>query len=233
MPVYTSPEALKANKLPWVDIDDYEFIYLGRTGMTQSHNTQQAQQAGHTAVWGTAQVKRDPTEITLKPTSPKERIVVLVGEAHVETAYGRVTLRRRDWLDIPPSGATIRNISASTVELVRIAGNWQQAIRTEIFQFRPEKPCDYHFHDGDEYWFVFRGNFTLNYDDREYPMGPGMMLAAGMGYEHGSLNPEQHFEGVGFATQLEGQGRDGHLLRELHGAPVKNRDVPESAMYVS
>ena len=47
MPVYTSPEALKANKLPWVDIDDYEFIYLGRTGMTQAHNTQQAQQSGH------------------------------------------------------------------------------------------------------------------------------------------------------------------------------------------
>jgi hypothetical protein len=30
--------------------------------------------------------------------------------------------------------------------------------------------------------------------------------------------------------QLEGQGRDGHLLREMHGAPVKNRSVPDSAM---
>lgn len=229
MPVYKSPEALKSEKLPWVDIDAYEFIYLGRTGMTQAHSTDQAAAAGHTATWGVAQVKRDPTEIIIKPTSPKERIVVLVGEAHVETAYGRVTLRRRDWLDIPPTGAKITNISASTVELVRIAGTWKEAIRTEIFQFRPDKPCDYHYHDGDEYWFVFRGNFTLNYDDREYPMGPGMMLAAGMGYEHGALNPEQHFEGVGFATQLEGQGRDGHLLRETHGDPVKNRDVPVPA----
>ena len=233
MPVYTSREALKKNKLPWVEVDDFEFIYLGRTGMTQAHSTSQAQAAGHTAVWGTAQVKRDPTEIFIKPTSPKERLVVLVGEAHVESATGRVTLKRRDWVDIPPTGAKVTNLSSSTVELVRIAGTWKEAIRTEIFQFRPDKPCDYHFHDGDEYWFVFRGNFTLNYDDREYPMGPGMMLAAGMGYEHGSLNPEQHFEGVGFATQLEGQGRDGHLLRELHGDPVKNRPVPESAKYVS
>ena len=229
MPVYTR-ETLKEKKLPWVDIDDYEFIYLGRNMTPRAHSTQEAQAAGHQAVWAAPQAQRDPTEIQITPTSPKERIVVLVGEAHVEMANGRVTLRRRDWLDIPPTGATIRNISSSTVELVRISGTWKEAIRTEIFQFRPEKPCDYHFHDGDEYWFVFRGNFTLNYDDREFPMRPGMMLAAGMGYEHGALNPEQHFEGVGFATQLEGQGRDGHLLRELHGDPVKNREVPAWAM---
>ncbi|MFN8526040.1 MAG: hypothetical protein U0821_23310 [Chloroflexota bacterium] len=229
MPVYTR-ETLKSKKLPWVDIDDYEFLYLARPGMTRAHSTPQAEAAGHKAVWAEADAKRDPTEITITPTSPKERIVVLVGEAHVEMAHGRVTLRRRDWLDIPPTGATIRNISSSTVELVRIAGNWKQAIRTEIFRFRPEMPCDYHYHDGDEYWFVFRGNFTLNYDDREYQMRPGMMLAAGMGYEHGSLHPEQHFEGVGFATQLEGRGRDGHLLRELHGAPEKGREVPDWAM---
>ena len=233
MPVYTSREALKTKKLPWIQVDDYEFIYLNRPGMTQAHSTAQAQAAGHSAVWSAPQARRDPTEIVITPTSPKERLVVLVGEAHVESAHGRVTLKRRDWLDIPPTGAKVTNISSSSVELVRIAGTWEEAIRTEIFQFRPDKPCDYHYHDGDEYWFVFRGNFTLNYDDSEYKMGPGMMLAAGMGYEHGSLNPEQHFEGVGFATQLEGLGRDGHLLRELHGDPVKNRDVPASAMYVS
>jgi mannose-6-phosphate isomerase-like protein (cupin superfamily) len=203
MPIYTR-ETLKTDKLPWVDIDDYEFIYLARS---------------------TQATRRDPVERQITPTSPKERLVVLVGGAVVESAIGRVTLRRRDWIDVPPTGAKVTNMSNSTVELLRIAGTWREAIRTEIFQFRPDRPLEMHYHDGDEYWFVFRGNFTLQYDDREYPMQPGMMLAAGMGFEHGATHPEQHFEGVGFATQLEGQGRDGHLVREEHGAPVRNREV--------
>jgi hypothetical protein len=35
---------------------------------------------------------------------------------------------------------------------------------------------------------------------------------------------------VVIATQLEGQKRDGHLVRDLHGDAVKNRAVPDSAM---
>jgi mannose-6-phosphate isomerase-like protein (cupin superfamily) len=77
---------------------------------------------------------------------------------------------------------------------------------------------------------VFRGHFTLNYDGNEYELRPGLMLAAGMGFEHGSLAPEEHFEAVVMATQLEGEKRDGHLVRDLHGEPVKNREVPDSAM---
>jgi len=115
-------------------------------------------------------------------------------------------------------------------ELARIAGHWTEVIRNEICLFRPDKPCDYHFHDGDEYWMVFRGHFTLDYDGNKYDMRPGLMMAAGMGFEHGSVNPEEHFEAVVMAMQLEGQKRDGHLNREMHGAPVKNREVPDSAM---
>ena len=37
-------------------------------------------------------------------------------------------------------------------------------------------------------------------------------------------------EAVVIATQLEGQLRDGHLNREMHGAAVKNREVPEAAL---
>ncbi len=50
-----------------------------------------------------------------------------------------------------------------------------------------------------------------------------------MGFEHGSVSPEEHLEAVVLAMQLEGQKRDGHLNREMHGAPVKNRNVPESS----
>ena len=35
-----------------------------------------------------------------------------------------------------------------------------------------------------------------------------------MGYEHGAVQPEEHFEAVVIATQLEGQLRDGHLSRD-------------------
>jgi mannose-6-phosphate isomerase-like protein (cupin superfamily) len=124
----------------------------------------------------------------------------------------------------------VTNIGNSTAELARIAGRWKQIIRNEICLFRPDRPCDYHYHDGDEYWMVFRGHFTLNYDGKDYEMRPGSMLAAGMGYEHGAVRPEEHFEAVVIATQLEGQLRDGHLNREMHGPAVKNRDVPAEAL---
>jgi len=32
------------------------------------------------------------------------------------------------------------------------------------------------------------------------------------------------------ATCQKDQRRDGHLIREMHGAPVKNRVVPEDAL---
>jgi mannose-6-phosphate isomerase-like protein (cupin superfamily) len=137
---------------------------------------------------------------------------------------------RRDFFEVPPSGAKVTNVGTSTAELARVAGHWSQVIRNEICLFRPDKPCDYHYHDGDEYWMVFRGHFTLNYDGQEYDLRPGLMLAAGMGYEHGSVKPEEHFEAVVLAMGLEGQRRDGHLIREMHGAPVKNRVVPEDAL---
>src|SRR5262249_1748356 len=130
----------------------------------------------------------------------------------------------------PHSGARVTNVSTSTAELARIAGHWSTVIRNEICLFRPDRPCDYHYHDGDEYWMVFRGHFTLNYDGQEYEMSPGLMLAAGMGFEHGAIASDERFEAVVMAMGLEGQLRDGHLVRALHGAPEKRRLVPEEAM---
>jgi mannose-6-phosphate isomerase-like protein (cupin superfamily) len=228
MPIYTR-EMLQTQKLPWVDIDDYEFFVLGRTPGHARPAANGGPANGHTPFWGTYQLAPDPTFRELKPTTPRERVIVLHGEVSVESELGRFTLKRRDFVEIPQSGARVTNIGTSSAELARIAGHWTQVIRNEICLFRPDKPCDYHFHDGDEYWMVFRGHFTLNYDGKKYDMRPGLMMAAGMGFEHGSVNPEEHFEAVVMAMGLEGQKRDGHLNREMHGEPVKNRDVPESA----
>ena len=78
---------------------------------------------------------------------------------------------------------------------------------------------------------VFRGHFTLNYDGREYAMRPGLMLAAGMGYEHG-VGPSGgalRSRGHGHATRRSACATD-TSVRDMHGAPVKNRAVPEEAL---
>jgi mannose-6-phosphate isomerase-like protein (cupin superfamily) len=230
VPIFTR-ETLQTEKLPWMDIDDFEFIVMGRPP-AQGRPSVPDSPAGnsHTPYWGANGITPDPHIREFKPTTPRERLVVLDGEVSVECELGRFTLKRRDFVEVPQRGATVTNVGTSTAELARVAGHWSRIIRNEICLFRPDRPCDYHYHDGDEYWMVFRGHFTLNYDGQEYALRPGLMLAAGMGYEHGSVNPEEHFEAVVMAMQLEGQGRDGHLLREMHGAPVKNRAVPDAAM---
>jgi mannose-6-phosphate isomerase-like protein (cupin superfamily) len=225
--VYTR-ETLKTDRLPWVDIDDFEFFLLGQPGGPPV--SPKPAPAGHVPIWGLSSTRPQPSQREFTPEFPRERLVVLAGEVSVQSEYGRVTLKRADYMDIPPSGARVSNIGNSRAELLRIAGHWKESIRTSIFQFDPDRPCDYHYHDSDEYWFVFRGHFTLQYDDRFYPMRPGSMLAAAMGHEHGVLEPEELFEGVGFATQLEGQMRDGHLLREVHGDPVRGREEPEELL---
>lgn len=229
MPIYTR-ETLKTEKLPWVDIDDFEFFCLGRPTANAGLAQQPTNGNSHTPYWGTATQAPEPLSRELKPTSLRERLVVLHGEVSVESELGRFTLKRRDFVEVPESGMHVTSVGTSSAELARIAGHWKQVIRNEICLFRPDRPCDYHYHDGDEYWMVFRGHFTLNYDGNEYELRPGSMLAAGMGFEHGSVAPEEHFEAVVIATQLEGQNRDGHLVRDMHGDPIKNREVPDSAM---
>src|SRR5215213_7345189 len=117
MPVYTR-ETLKANKLPWVDIDDFEIMLFGRPGTAAAPT----QAAGHTAVWGVG--PRGVMTRKLVPTSPRERLVTLVGEVVVESEYGKVTLRRMEWMEVPPSGATVTNIANGSAEVLRIAGTW-------------------------------------------------------------------------------------------------------------
>lgn len=228
MPVYTR-ETLQTDRLPWVDVDDFEIFVLGRN-MAIPRLEQAPVPEGHTPTWGVAGANPQPNTRHIVPTSAHERVMVTFGEVSVETRAGRLTLKRRDWLEVPEEGVTLYNYGTTQAELVRVAGRWDSTVRMEICLFTPELPCDYHFHDSDEYWFVFRGHFTLDYHGRRYAMKPGSMLAAGMGFEHGVVAPEEHFQAVVMATQLEGQCRDGHLLREKHGDPTPARDVPDSVL---
>lgn len=237
MPVYPNREALRnrPESDSWVDIDDIEFFSLGHTERTAEgeeappSNCPDPIEDGE----GCLHVAHDiPVARKLKPTTPQERLVVLSGEAVFESPYERVTLKRMQWVDVPQEGALVRNTMSpgpeglrTQVEIARIAGHWNEAIRTAIFKFGPGRPCDYHYHDGDEYWFVFRGHFTLRFRGEDYQMQPGAVLAAGFGEEHGVVDPPETFEGIGFATQLEDQCRDGHLWRAVHGTPVPKRQM--------
>lgn len=197
MPIYQRDD-LK-DKLPWVEIDDFEFLSLDHS---------------------------DPNggvmEIT--PSSPREMVVVISGELTAETEAGRVTLKRRDWLEIPKSG--VRLTSAKTItttyacEFARIAGTWNDTNIVAVFQFRPDRPLEMHYHDFNEYWFIFRGHFIAQVDGTEAAFRPGMMLATRTGNEHGILEPPETIEGIGFSTTMVRQKRQGHLHRDEHGDPV-------------
>lgn len=228
MPIFNR-ESLQQNTLPWVDIEDVEFLALGPGGdmpilPPPGQSTVAGPDEPHEVTWGYR--KPDPATMFIMPTHERERLVPLVGQVQVDSAYGRVTLNRGDWVEIPPTGATLTNLTKGNSEVARIAGHWKSTIRVSVFRLRKGWSLEYHYHDSNEYWFVFRGHRTVQYDGKDYELGPGDILAAGMGEEHGVADDtsDEVFEALVFATQLEGRGRDGHLVREAHGDPVKRYD---------
>lgn len=224
MPILTN-DTLK-DAPDWVDIEEVEFLYLGPAGdmpilNPPGQNSVAGPDEPHVVTWGFR--KPDPSSIRIVPTHERERVVPLVGTVQVDSEWGRVTLGRGDWAEIPPSGATVTNLVRGNTEVARIGGHWAQTIRVSVFRLRKGWSLEYHFHDSNEYWFVFRGHRTIQYDGKEYELGPGDILAAAMGEEHGVADDssEEVFEALVFATQLEGRGRDGHLVREAHGVPER------------
>ncbi|MGO4238568.1 hypothetical protein [Pseudarthrobacter sp. YAF2] len=223
MPVY-SRETLRSDRLPWVEVDDFQIFSLAKSVGPSVPTGPDSN--GFTPYWGPAGPLA--SQIALQKSAARDRVVVVSGQVQAISDSGRTTLLKRDFIDIPESGLTLYNVGTSAAEVVRIQGHWEESLRTEICLFDSGAPCTYHYHDGDEYWFVFRGHFNLRYDNRDFAMRPGLMLAAGMGLEHGVPDPEEKFEAVVIATRLSGKGRDGMLVRELHGDPVPSRAVPES-----
>ncbi len=200
MPVYQR-ESLR-NKLPWIEVDDFEtFVLDPRTS------------AGR----------------TIQPTFLKERVIVLSGEVISESATGRVTLRRNDWITIPADGATLQAVR-TTAEVMRIAGHWSETTILTMFQVRPDKELELHYHDGDEYWIFFRGHGRGISEGIAYELGPGDLIATGMGFEHGMPATNELVEAVAFETALYGPKRRGHLHREKDGIPVPARDLRAKAV---
>lgn len=198
MPIFRR-EDLK-DRPDWVEIEDFERFTLDHSDST-----------GGTRA--------------LTPSAPREMVVVLSGEVTAETSRGRVTLKRRDWIDIPADG--LKLTSAKTItstyacEVMRVAGDWKDVNIVAIFHFNEDRPLELHYHDFVEYWFIFRGHFVaqLAGEGTEVAFTPGVMLATRPGHEHGIADPGEVVEGVGFSTTVVGKKRPGHLHRDEHGAP--------------
>jgi mannose-6-phosphate isomerase-like protein (cupin superfamily) len=200
VPVYRR-ESLPAD-LPWIEVDDFETFVLDP--------------------------RLDAGTRNLVPTARHERAIVLAGEVVADSELGRVTLRRNDWIQLPASGASLQAVR-TTAEVMRIAGHWSETTILTLFQVRPDKGLELHYHDGDEYWIFFRGRGRAVSEGVEYELGPGDMVATGMGHEHGMPPTTELVEAVAFETALYGQRRRGHLHREEHGVPVPARELAVAA----
>ncbi len=149
MPLYAHREELRnrPERDAWVDIDDVEFFTLGN-----ADRVAEGEEAVPTS-WpdpvedpeASLHTTHDlPVARRVLPPAAKERLVVVSGEAVVETENARVTLKKMQWIDVPPSGAVVRNNlnpgpegHRGQVEVARIVGHWNEAIRTAIFTFGP------------------------------------------------------------------------------------------------
>lgn len=228
MPIYTQ-ETLQTARLPWVEIEDFETFFLNRVMISNGHQMTD-DGSGHVPHWGWYQDNPMAFSREIVPTRPKDRIIVLSGEVQVTSEHGRFTLNRRDYYDIPASGAKLVNSGESMAELARIQGHWEHTVRQEICMFDADNPCDIHYHDGDEYWMVFRGHFNIDYNGLKVPTRSGELLVFGKGYEHGIEELDEAMQAVVMAMPLEDRKRDGHLNREVHGDPSPGREIPESVL---
>jgi mannose-6-phosphate isomerase-like protein (cupin superfamily) len=114
--------------------------------------------------------------------------MVITGDVVVESASGRLTLRRNNWARVPACGATMRPLRSSA-EVMRIAGCSAEIATVSLFQARPDKEVELHYHDGHEYWIFFRGRGRGCSEGVEYGLEPGAMIATAMGMSTRFLAP--------------------------------------------
>jgi mannose-6-phosphate isomerase-like protein (cupin superfamily) len=185
-----------AGRLPWVEVHDFETIAVGG--------------------------EEGSPCLTLTRSAESEVVIVLEGELAADSSRGRVTLRRNDWLSVPSEGPLhVRGRAA----VMRIAGRWTGLTALTIFEVGPDRDLELHYHDGDEYWLFFEGRGRALSEGGAYDIGPGDLIATGMGHEHGFPAASTHgiVRAVALETALHGVGRRGHLHRADHGDPVPMR----------
>jgi mannose-6-phosphate isomerase-like protein (cupin superfamily) len=90
---------------------------------------------------------------------------------------------------------------------------WSDVTSTGTFHIQPGQAFDRHFHDCDEYWFIFAGRAVIEIDDERYAVGPGDIVCTEIGREHDFLQVFEPVSGFWFEAVLKPGGRAGHLHR--------------------
>lgn len=231
MPVFENIGAMRSAGLDWIELERAELVTLGTdervvTGPDDVFPVPDILTEGPRAE---ASVNAIAATRVITRESESERVIVTGGDVLVESEHGTALLGRNQWMDVPASGLRLTNALPAVsgwrppAELVRFGGRWPELIGSGIFHFEPGRPCDYHFHDFDEYWYVYRGHGDARCGGAVSQVAPGAVLAAPAGEEHGLYEPSEIVEGVSFGLNWTGGHRPGHLWRTVHGDPSAPR----------
>ena len=90
---------------------------------------------------------------------------------------------------------------------------WSDVTSTGTFRIVPGQPFDRHYHDCDEYWFIFEGRAVIEIDDERYTVEAGDIVCTEIGREHDFLQVLEPVTGFWFEAVLKPGGRAGHLHR--------------------
>jgi mannose-6-phosphate isomerase-like protein (cupin superfamily) len=90
---------------------------------------------------------------------------------------------------------------------------WSDVTSTGTFRIQPGQTFDRHYHDCDEYWFIFEGRAVIEIDEERYTVEPGDIVCTEIGREHDFLQVLESVSGFWFEAVLKPGGRAGHLHR--------------------
>jgi mannose-6-phosphate isomerase-like protein (cupin superfamily) len=173
--------------------------------------------------------------------SPKEKVIVCLGQCRLGTEGERTVARAGGNLDRPETADhwEVDEVTEHTV-LVRMCGQWGEvtgasglfSVRESLAPHDRGDPVPYpkatdfdcHYHDCDEYWIIWEGRGLAVSEGQFYDVGPGDCVATGMGHHHDFARADEPVRAVYFETTLEGAKRLGHLREHTHGPARPRRD---------
>ncbi len=109
MPIYTQ-ETLRTERLPWIEIEDFESFHLNRVMISNGHQMTDGSATGTCRTGAGIRTTRWPSSREIVPTRPKDRIVVLSGEVQVTSEHGRFTLQQARLLRHPRQRCQAREL---------------------------------------------------------------------------------------------------------------------------
>jgi mannose-6-phosphate isomerase-like protein (cupin superfamily) len=95
---------------------------------------------------------------------------------------------------------------------------WSDATSAGLAKIPVGGHFDRHFHDCNEYWFVFAGKAKVVSEETEYYLQRGDILCTRAGDEHDILEVYEDLELVWYEDATPSGGRTGHLHKESYEA---------------